>query len=140
MTSHSKPTEDFETRFRKICGMMTSDHIGERATAAHLATQMLKSIGLTWADVSVNHINTQQRRQEKKEYSTYQSYKPQARREPDSIEIEVELIVDREKSVLVEYNDKQYWLPKSQITVISNNDPFYRISVPYWLAKAKEII
>lgn len=38
-------------RFTQICGMLGSDHDGERASAAALATKMLKAAGLTWADI-----------------------------------------------------------------------------------------
>lgn len=39
-------------RFRKICGMLASDHAGEVVAAAVKATAMLKAAGWTWADVS----------------------------------------------------------------------------------------
>ncbi len=32
----------------KICGMLGSDHDGERASAAKLADDMLRALGLTW--------------------------------------------------------------------------------------------
>lgn len=40
-------------KFRKVCGLLTSEHDGERATAARMATDILKQRGLTWADVSL---------------------------------------------------------------------------------------
>lgn len=40
-------------RFQKICGMLASDHEGERAAAAVMATRFLKNAGKTWADVGV---------------------------------------------------------------------------------------
>lgn len=41
-------------RFRKLCGMLGSEHDGERAAAALKATELLKASGKTWADVAVN--------------------------------------------------------------------------------------
>ena len=38
-------------RFRKVCGLLGSDHEGERAAAAVMATRFLKNNGKTWADV-----------------------------------------------------------------------------------------
>lgn len=38
-------------RFRKVCGMLASNHEGERAAAAVMATRLLKNSGKTWADV-----------------------------------------------------------------------------------------
>ncbi len=40
-------------RFQKICGMLASDHEGERSAAAVMATRFLKNNGKTWADVGV---------------------------------------------------------------------------------------
>lgn len=37
--------------FVKVCGRLGSDADGERAAAAHKASQMLRNAGLTWADV-----------------------------------------------------------------------------------------
>ncbi len=39
------------TRFVGICGRLGSDHDGERASAAAMATRELRAAGLTWADV-----------------------------------------------------------------------------------------
>lgn len=44
------PTLD---RFRKILGLLGSDHDGERAVAALKATAMLKASGATWGDVAI---------------------------------------------------------------------------------------
>jgi hypothetical protein len=38
-------------RLRKLCGMLGSEHDGERATAAAKADALLRAAGLTWADV-----------------------------------------------------------------------------------------
>jgi len=40
-------------RFRKLCGMLGSEHEGERHAAALKATQMLRDAGYTWQDVWV---------------------------------------------------------------------------------------
>lgn len=40
-------------RFRKILGLLGSDHDGERAVAALKATAMLKASGATWGDVGI---------------------------------------------------------------------------------------
>jgi hypothetical protein len=38
-------------RLAKLCGMFGSDHAGERAAAAAKADDMVRSLGLRWADV-----------------------------------------------------------------------------------------
>jgi hypothetical protein len=38
-------------RLARIAGMLGSAHEGERATAAQIATAMLKAMGLTWSEV-----------------------------------------------------------------------------------------
>lgn len=40
-------------RFRKICGMLASEHAGERASAALLASNFLRERSLTWSSVSL---------------------------------------------------------------------------------------
>lgn len=40
-------------RFRRILGMLGSEHVGERAAAALKCTEMLKAAGLTWSSVSL---------------------------------------------------------------------------------------
>ena len=40
-------------RFRKVCGMLGSDHAGERSAAALKATAMLKDAGMTWDQVGI---------------------------------------------------------------------------------------
>lgn len=40
-------------RFRKILGLLGSDHDGERSAAALKATAMLKAAGSTWGDVAI---------------------------------------------------------------------------------------
>lgn len=39
------------SRLRKICGLLASDHDGERAAAALRATSILRAAGLTWLDI-----------------------------------------------------------------------------------------
>jgi hypothetical protein len=41
-------------RFIGICGRLGSDHDGERANAAAMATRELRAAGLTWVDVLVD--------------------------------------------------------------------------------------
>jgi hypothetical protein len=38
-------------KLAKICGLLGSDHAGERAAAAALADRMVRELGLRWADV-----------------------------------------------------------------------------------------
>ena len=38
-------------RLAKICGLFSSDYVGERAAAAHKADQIVRAAGLTWPDV-----------------------------------------------------------------------------------------
>lgn len=40
-------------KFKKICGMLGSDHDGERANAARMATSLLKQGGLSWDAIGV---------------------------------------------------------------------------------------
>lgn len=40
-------------KFRKVLGLLSSDHDGERATAAFKATEMLKASRLHWGDVQI---------------------------------------------------------------------------------------
>lgn len=40
-------------RFRKLCGLLGSDQVGERAAAALKATDFLEQHGLGWADVAL---------------------------------------------------------------------------------------
>ena len=42
---------DAANKFARVCGLLGSDQSGERAAAAFQATRILKSHGLTWADV-----------------------------------------------------------------------------------------
>ena len=47
----AKPDDSFDApRFIKVCGMLASDHEGERASAAMLASRMLRAAGMTWED------------------------------------------------------------------------------------------
>jgi hypothetical protein len=39
------------TRFRKVAGLLGSAHAGERAAAALKATEMLRTVGLSWDQV-----------------------------------------------------------------------------------------
>jgi hypothetical protein len=41
-------------RLIKLCGMFSSDHAGERDTAARLADQLVRQNKLTWSDVIGN--------------------------------------------------------------------------------------
>jgi len=134
------PPEDFLVRFRKICGLLGSDHVGERSNAANLATEMLRSVGLTWQDISISIVKKERPRQERPspDWYTDRPYRP--RREEAEILVDVEVIADREKSYLVEYKGREIWLPKSQITIVINNDPYYQFSVPAWLAREKGFV
>lgn len=38
-------------RLVKLCGMMGSDHAGERAVAAAKANELVRRLGLTWGDI-----------------------------------------------------------------------------------------
>lgn len=40
-------------RFRRLCGLLGSEHVGERAAAAAKATNWLTERGLGWQDLSV---------------------------------------------------------------------------------------
>jgi hypothetical protein len=61
------PAPAFRKRLALLCGMLGSDHHGERANAAALATKLIREQGLTWeqviagspttADRSTNHSN-----------------------------------------------------------------------------------
>lgn len=44
-------------KFRKICGLLGSDHDGERANAARLATALLKQNGASWNAISIGTSN-----------------------------------------------------------------------------------
>lgn len=44
-------------RFRRLCGMLGSEHVGERAAAALKATAFLREHGLTWADVQLPGVD-----------------------------------------------------------------------------------
>ena len=44
-------SQDGHHKLRAIIGMLGSDHDGERANAARLATAELRRLGLTWADL-----------------------------------------------------------------------------------------
>lgn len=40
-------------RFRRLAGMLGSEHVGERAAAALKCSEMLRAAGLTWSSVSL---------------------------------------------------------------------------------------
>lgn len=40
-------------RFKKLAGLLGSEHAGERAAAALKCTELLKAHGLTWSSVSL---------------------------------------------------------------------------------------
>jgi len=44
------PARDLD-RLIKLCGLLTSDADGERATAARMASDLLRAHRLTWAEV-----------------------------------------------------------------------------------------
>jgi hypothetical protein len=48
MTALPAPALD---RLTKLCGLLGSDHDGERATAARMASDLLRQHKLTWAEV-----------------------------------------------------------------------------------------
>jgi len=43
-------------RFRKVCGLLGSNQVGERAAAALKATEILKAEGKSWGDVAVGNV------------------------------------------------------------------------------------
>lgn len=43
--------DDALAHLRKLCGLLGSEHDGERATAARKATEFLRTQGLTWQDI-----------------------------------------------------------------------------------------
>jgi hypothetical protein len=45
------PSPEFIEKLYKICGLLGSDHDGERAAAALKASRMLQGASLTWSDV-----------------------------------------------------------------------------------------
>lgn len=51
---------DAQARLRKVCGMLGSEHAGERAAAALKATAILKAAGKTWADVGFGNAHVAQ--------------------------------------------------------------------------------
>lgn len=51
MTARAQLDPGAANRLRKLCGMLGSQHDGERATAAAKADALLRAAGLTWADV-----------------------------------------------------------------------------------------
>lgn len=48
-------------RFRKVLGMLGSEHEGERSAAALRATAMLKESGIDWGAVTVNQAAVEQK-------------------------------------------------------------------------------
>lgn len=50
MTARALSTANHE-RLVKLCGLLASNHDGERAAAGLLASRLLRDAGLTWADV-----------------------------------------------------------------------------------------
>jgi hypothetical protein len=49
--------DDIE-KLARIAGMLGSAHEGERATAAQMASAMLKAMGLTWTEVINRGLGT----------------------------------------------------------------------------------
>lgn len=82
-------------RFRKVCALMASDHVGERAAAALKATAILKAEGKTWETVSVNdaagafgvnHVNIDHAALEKYWESMYRGEREQSERRAKEIQ------------------------------------------------------
>ncbi|HTS09102.1 MAG TPA: hypothetical protein VMP68_26285 [Candidatus Eisenbacteria bacterium] len=59
----------------RILGMLGSDFDGERASAGVLASNLLKSLGLTWEDV-IAKIAEENPKQEQARQQQYNSYDP----------------------------------------------------------------
>jgi hypothetical protein len=51
MTSRALIDPHSAERLAKLCGMLGSEHDGERATAAAKADAFVRSLGLTWPDI-----------------------------------------------------------------------------------------
>jgi hypothetical protein len=51
MTARTQLDPGAANRLRKLCGMLGSQHDGERATAAAKADAFVRSLGLSWHDV-----------------------------------------------------------------------------------------
>lgn len=52
-------------KLAKICGLLGSDHDGERSAAAHQASLLLRRHGLTWREVIERGLVRSERRQRK---------------------------------------------------------------------------
>lgn len=59
MMSAATLSSEARTKLAKLCGMLGSDHAGERAAAGLKATEFVRSLGLSWADVFTNATSTQ---------------------------------------------------------------------------------
>jgi hypothetical protein len=51
MTARAQLDPGAADRLRKLCGMLGSEHDGERAAAAAKADALVRSLGLSWGDV-----------------------------------------------------------------------------------------
>ena len=51
-------TKQEAERLVRICGMLGSNHIGERASAATMADELVRKAGLTWSDVISNSTSS----------------------------------------------------------------------------------
>jgi hypothetical protein len=51
MTARAQLDSHSADRLRKLCGMLGSQHDGERAAAAAKADAFVRSLGLSWGDV-----------------------------------------------------------------------------------------
>ncbi len=48
-----RPSPEVLDRLAKLAGMFGSEHLGERASAAKMAHELVVKLGLTWADLLV---------------------------------------------------------------------------------------
>lgn len=60
----------------------------------------------------------------------------------ENIFVEVELVLETDKALLVMYKTEQIWLPKSKITYDDEKESgeMIEIGVPLWLARTKSMI
>jgi len=58
MTMNARLDTRTAERLAKICGMLGSNHEGERASAASLADKFVRDLGLTWRDIIFRQTNS----------------------------------------------------------------------------------
>jgi hypothetical protein len=51
MTARAQLDPHSADRLRKLCGMLGSQHDGERAAAAQAADRLVRELGLTWSEI-----------------------------------------------------------------------------------------